>query len=187
MKDAIKFGFKAFFGGCLGCLGVISVMLVFVLVLGLIFGPQVAGGISTFLQSIPNIISQGLSPLSGIIPGMPGNSTTLGPVPPMEVYLTIGDNPNNKHVITFSTAQTKQIYFWVKAPKDAAISFTLLITQPDKTKTQFGPEFKSDPSGKSVNCGQIGVTAPSTGNYKLEVIPNGTSTAAGSVDFKITG
>ncbi len=187
MKDAIQFGLKAFFGGCLGCLGVISVMLVFVLVLGLIFGPQVAGGISTFLQSISNIISQGLSPLSGIVPGISGNSTTIGPVPPMEVYLTIGENPNNKHITSFSTAQTKQIYFWVKAPKEAAISFSLLITQPDKNKTQFGPEFKSDPTGKSVNCGQFGATAPSTGSYKLEVIPNGTSTAAGSVDFKVTG
>jgi hypothetical protein len=187
MKDAINFGFKAFFGGCLGCFGVISVVLIFVVVLGLIFGPQVAGGISTFLQSIPGIISQGLSPLSGIIPGMSGNSTTVGPVPPMEVYLTIGDNPNNKHITTFTAAQFKQVFFWVKAPKDANISFTMLITQPDKNKTQFGPEFKSDPTGKPVNCGQIGGAAPSAGSYKLEIIPKGTSTAAGSVDFKVTG
>ena len=187
MKDAIKFGLKAFFGGCLGCLGVISIVLIFVLVLGLIFGTQVAGGVSTFLQSIPNIISQGLSPLSGIIPGLPNTSTTVGPVLPMEVYLTIGENPNNKHITSFSTAQIKQIYFWVKAPKEAAISFTLQLTQPDKNKTQFGPEFRSDPTGKQVNCGQFGVTVPSTGSYKLEVIPNGISTAAGSVDFKVTG
>ena len=187
MKEALKFGLKAFFGGCLGCLGVLSVVLIFILVLGLIFGPQVAGGISTFLQSIPGIISQGLSPLSGIIPGLPGNSTTVGPVPPMEVYLTIGDNPNNKHVTSFSTAQAKQVYFWVQAPKDAAVSFTLLITQPDKNKIQFGPEFKTDVTGKPVNCGQFGDTVPSKGSYKLEVIPNGTSTAAGSVDFKVTG
>lgn len=187
MKEAFNFGLKAFFSGCLGCLGVLSVVLIFVLILGLIFGPQVAGGISTFLQSIPGIISQGLSPLSGIIPGVPGNSTTVGPVPPMEVYLTIGDNPNNKHITSFSTAQTKQVYFWVKTPKEATISFTILITQPDNNKMQFGPEFKSDPSGKPVNCGQFGITAPSAGSYKLEVIPNGTTTAAGSVDFKVTG
>jgi hypothetical protein len=187
MKDAIKFGFKAFFGGCLGCLGVISVVLIFVVALGLIFGPQVAGGISTFLQSIPGIISQGLSPLSGIIPGLSDNATTIGPVPPMEVYLTIGENPNNKHITTFSAAQSKQAYFWVKAPKETSISFSLLITQPDKNKTQFGPEFKSDSTGKPINCGKFGDTAPSVGSYKLEIIPKGTSSAAGSVDFKVTG
>lgn len=184
MKEALKFGLKAFFGGCLGCLGVLSMALIFVLAIVLIFGPQVAGGVSTFLQSIPGIISQGLSPLSGL---MPGNSANISPVPPMEVYLTIGENPNNKHITTLSAAQSKQVYFWVKAPKEAAISFTLLLTQPDKKNIQFGPEFKSDLTGKPVNCGQFGDMAPSAGNYKLEVIPNGSSIAAGSIDFKVTG
>ncbi len=185
MKEALKFGLKSFFGGCLGCLGVLSVMLILVLTLGLIFGPQVAGGISTFFQSIPGIISKGLSPLSGLMPGSSTN-TNIGPIPPMEVYLTIGNNPDGKHVTTFSTAQAKQVNFWVQAPKDATIFFTLLITQPDKNQVQFGPEFKTDATGKPVNCGQFGGTAPSAGSYKLEVIPNGTSSASGSVDFKIT-
>jgi hypothetical protein len=184
MKEALKFGLKAFFGGCLGCLGVLSVMLIFILALGLIFGPQVAGGITTFLQSIPGMISQGLSPLSG---GLPGSSTNMSPIPPMEVYLTIGNKSDAKHITSFSAAQSKQVYFWVKAPKETAISFTLLITRPDKNKIQFGPEFKTDLSGKPVNCGQFGDTSPSAGSYKLEVIPKGTSTTAGSVDFKMTG
>ena len=185
MKEALRFGLKSFFGGCLGCLGVLSMVLIFVLLLGLIFGPQVAGGISTFLQSIPGIISQGLSPLGGLFPGST-NSTNTGSIPPMEVYLTIGNNPDGKHVSTFSTAQAKQVNFWVQAPKDATVFFTLLITQPDKNKVQFGPEFKTSADGKPVNCGQFGDMLPGAGSYKLEAIPNGTSNAAGSIDFKIT-
>lgn len=183
MIDALKFGLKSFFGGCLGCLGVISVILILVVILGLIFGPQLAGGISTFLQSIPGILSQGLSPLSG---GGPGSSTNMGPVPPLEVYLTIGNKPDAKHITSFSVAQSKQVYFWVRAPKDTAINFTMLITQPDKRQIQFGPEFKSDVSGKPVNCGQFGDTTPIAGSYKLEVIPKGSSTSAGLIDFKVT-
>jgi len=183
MKDAIKFGLKSFFGGCLGCLGVISVILILVVILGVIFGPQVAGGISTFLQSIPGMLSQGLSTLSG---GAPDNSTKIGPVPPMDVYLTIGNKSDAKHITSLSTAQSKQVYFWVQAPKDSAISFTLLITLPDKSQTQFGPEFKSDASGKAVNCGQFGSLIPVAGSYKLEVIPSGSSTSAGSTEFKVT-
>ena len=183
MKDALKFGLKAFFGGCLGCLGVISVILILVVLLGVIFGPQVAGGISTFLQSIPEMLSQGLSSLSG---GGPGSSTNIGPVPPMEVYLTIGNKSDAKHITSFSVAQSKQVYFWVRAPKDSTISFTLLISLPDKSQTQFGPEFKSDASGKAVNCGQFGNMTPTAGSYKLEVIPKGSSTSAGSIEFKVT-
>ena len=183
MKEALKFGLKSFFGGCLGCLGVISMILILVVILGLIFGPQLAGGISTFLQSIPGIISQGLSPLSG---GVPSSSTNMGQVPPMEVYLTIGKNADAKHITSFSTAQSKQVYFWVQAPKDTTINFTLLITLPDKSQTQFGPEFKSDASGKAINCGQFGDMKPIAGSYKLEVIPKGSSTSAGSIEFKVT-
>jgi hypothetical protein len=183
MKDALKFGLKAFFGGCLGCLGVISVILILVVIFGVIFGPQVAGGISTFLQSIPGIFSQSLSSFSG---GMLGNSTNIEPVPPMDVYLTIGNKSDAKHITSFSTTQSKQVYFWVQVPKDTAISFSLLITLPDKSQTQFGPEFKSDVTGKPVNCGQFGDMIPIAGNYKLDVIPKGNSTSASSIEFKVT-
>jgi hypothetical protein len=183
MKDALKFGLKAFFGGCLGCLGVISVVLILAVILGLIFGPQLMGGISNFFQSIPGMLSQGLSSLTG---GMPDSSTNMGPVPPMEVYLTLGNKSDAKHIDTFSVAQSKQVYFWVQAPKETAIAFSLLITMPDKSHIQFGPEFKSDPSGKPVNCGQFGNTTPAKGSYQLEVIPKGSSSSAGSIDFQIT-
>ena len=183
MKEALKFGLKSFFGGCLGCLGAFSVILILVLILSLVFGPSLMGGISTFLQSIPGMISQGFSPLSG---GMFGNSTNIGQVPPLEVFLTNGNNPDATHITSFSVTQSKKIYFWVRAPKDTAITFTLLITQPDKSQIQFGPDYKSDASGKPVNCGQFGSMTPVTGSYKLEAIPKGSSTSAGSIDFKVT-
>jgi len=183
MKEALKFGLKSFFGGCLGCLGALSVILILAVVLGLVFGPQLIGGISNLFQTIPGILSQGLSSLGG---GAPGSSINMGQVPPMEVYLTIGKNPDAKHITTFKAAQSKQIYFWVQAPKETAINFTLLITQPDKSQIQFGPEFKSDASGKPVNCGQFGDMTPIAGSYKLEVIPKGSSTSAGSIEFKVT-
>jgi hypothetical protein len=184
MKEALKFGLKSFFGGCLGCLGVISVVLILGVILGLIFGPQLTGGISSFLQSIPGMLSQGLSPIMG---GGPGNSIDIQQFPPMEAYLTIGNKSDAKHITTFSAGQSKQVYFWVQAPKDMAVDFELLISMPDKSQIQFGPGFKTDPSGKPVNCGQFGDMKLLAGTYKLEVKPKGSSASAGSIEFKVTG
>jgi len=183
MKDALMFGLKAFFSGCLGCLGALSLILILAVILSLVFGSQVIGGVSTFLQSIPGILSQNLSSITG---GAPGGSPTMGQVPPMEVYLTIGNKPDAKHITSFSVAQSKQVYFWVQPPKETSITFSLLITMPDKSQIQFGPDFKSDASGKPVNCGQFGDMTPPAGNYKLEAFPKGSSSAAGFIEFKVT-
>jgi len=183
MKNAFKFIFKAFFGGCFGCLGVISLFLVLILVIGLVFGPSLMGGLTNFLQSIPGILSKGVSGMGSV---MEGSAPFSGPIPTMEVYLTDGDDPSADQVTTFSSDQYEQIKFWVRAPEGTAIAFTLLMTMPDRSQVQFGPEFQTDPSGQPVSCGQFGDQAPSSGDYKLEVMLPGMSTSAAAVEFTIT-
>lgn len=184
MKDAFKFGLKAFFGGCLGCLGALSLVLIVVLLFGLVLGPKLLGSITPLFQSIQDSISHLIPSASGDS-GMTGPSVNQQSLPPMEVFLTMGNNPDGKHITSFSTGQTKQVYFWVRAPQGIAINFDLLMTLPDGKQTQFGPTFKTDASGKPINCGQFDSQAP-VGKYKLEVTSPGNSTSAGSVAFTIT-
>ena len=184
MKEALKFGLKAFFGGCLGCLGALSLMLIVVLLFGLVLGPKMMGGISTLFQSIQQSFSH-LIPSLTSGEGLLGPSGNQQPMPPMDVFLTMGNNPDGKHITSFNAGQTKQVYFWVSAPQGVAINFDLLITMPDGKQTQSGPTFKTDTSGKPVGCGQFD-SQVATGNYKLDVTSLGSSTSAGSVVFTVT-
>jgi hypothetical protein len=182
VKNAFNFVFKAFFGGCFGCLGVMSLLLVVILIVGLVFGSSMLNGITTFLQSIPAMVTRGLSGLEGEVNG---EAPASGSVPIMEVYLTNGDDPSTEHINEFSSSQYEQVRFWVRAPQGTSTSFTLLLTMPDRSQVQFGPEFSTDPSGEPVSCGHFGDQAPSAGDYKLEVMVSGNSASAGSVEFTV--
>jgi len=183
MKNAFKFILKAFFGGCFGCLGVFSIILVIILVLGLVFGPGLISNLDNFFQSIPGMLSKGISDIGS---SMEDTFTGSDLTSPFEVYLTSGDDPSADHVTTFSSTEYEQINFWVRAPQGAATSFTLLMTLPDRSQLQFGPEFQTDPSGQPVSCGQFGDFTPPAGDYKLEVMLPGMSTSAGAAEFSIT-
>jgi hypothetical protein len=184
MKDALKFCVKAFFGGFIGCIGALTLILILALIFGLVLAPKIMGGITSLFQSFQESLSH-------LIPSLTSGGSMLGPsgnqlpMPPMEVFLTMGNNPDGKHITSFSATQTKQVYFWVRAPQGAAISFDLLMTMPDGKQTQFGPTFKTDASGKPAGCGQFDSQVP-TGNYKLDVTSPGSSTSAGSVGFTVT-
>lgn len=183
MKAAIRFGLKSYFGGCLGCLGVLSLVLVLAIILGVVVGPELMSGLPGILQAIPGMLMQGQSPLGGETPGGPAN---IGPVPPMEVFLTNGEDPEGQHITSFTKEQSSQVYFWVRTPKDTSIRFALSLTLPDGRKVQFGPPFLSDPSGNAVNCGQFGDADPLVGNYKLEAVPVGSLVSGGAIEFTIT-
>jgi len=187
MKEAVKFAIKAFFGGCIGCLGALSFVLVLLLILGLVFGPKIAGNITSLLQSLPTLFSQGLSSLPF---GATGTNPSTNPsnITPMEIFLTLGTNSDAKHITTFSAKQASQITFWVQAPQGASISFTLLLTLADGSQTQFGPTFKTATSGAALSCGHFSSQTPQVGSYKVMVIPDGSpsSAPAGSLDFKVT-
>ena len=193
--NATKFIMKSFFGGFFGCLGVLSLMVIFVLIIGLVFGQQLIGGTSSILESIPSILTQGQNlPLfgDGNITGENLNDkqsmTPMGPYvgAPIEVFLTMGNKPDGKRVISFTREESKQVSFWARSSESTPVQFEVLITMPDNSQTQFGPTFTTDPSGNPVNCGQFGVANPSAGSYRLEAIPLGSSSAAGVFDFTIT-
>jgi hypothetical protein len=65
------------------------------------------------------------------------------------------------------------------------MDFNLLLTMPDRGQVQFGPTFKTDPTGNPVSCGPFGDTAPQPGKYKLEVQLTGTSVTVGEVEFEV--
>lgn len=182
MKDFLKYGLKAYFGGCLGCLGVFSMFLVVVVIFSLVFGPQLMGGITTFLQSIQGAVSQGLSPFSG---STPSGSMNPARIEPMEVFLTMENNPEATHITSFSVAQSDQVYFWVRTQQDEVVYFNILLTFPDGNQHQFGPTFQTSGVDEPTNCGQFSGQAPQTGQYKLEVMPLGGSSPVASIEFTV--
>ncbi|MCX6056383.1 MAG: hypothetical protein NTZ74_16025 [Chloroflexi bacterium] len=191
----IKFVIKSFFGGCFGCLGAFSLMAVFVLIIGLVFGPTLVNGVTSVLDSIPSILTQGMGlPFLGggtNIGGNIGNQGTMTPKQPysgapMTVFLTMGGNPDGEHLVSFTREESKQVSFWVQSSGAPATQFDVLVTLPDSSQMQFGPTFTTDPSGIPVNCGRFGDATIQSGSYKLEAMPSGSSTAAGFVEFVIT-
>ena len=184
MKNAFKFGLKAFFGGCLGCFGALTFILILLLVITLVIGPNVFGGISSFIQSFSNLLHMG-----GI--SLPGSENTnsnidMENLPVFEVFLTGENDPNAAHVETFSQSEFKQIWFWVRAPQGISLNFTLLMTMPDHSQVQFGPTFTTDSTGNPQSCGQFGDFAPQSGKYKLEAQLEGMSVTVGEIEFEIT-
>jgi len=181
MKGALNHLLKSFFGGFCGCLGALASIVVIVLVISLVFGQQILGGISGLAQSLQGAFGQvlpsiGEQPSTGTSPN--------SPLPSMKIYLTLGDNPDGKHITAFTVAQTKQVHFWVEGPKESSVAFTLQLTSPDKKQFQFGPEFRSDPSGKAVECGQFS-DSPAPGNYVMEVFARGYNEPSARVEFKV--
>jgi hypothetical protein len=187
MRDALRFALKSFFGGCLGCLGALVLVTIVALLLSLVLGPKISGTVNTFIQSLQESVSH-------LIPSPSENTPIPSPTlpsmnqqqfPPMDVFLTLGNYPDSKHITSFSVGQTKQVYFWARAPQGADFYFGLLLTQPDGKQTPFGPMFRTNTTGKAIPCGQFESQA-TVGNYRLDVTLVGSSYLAGSVEFKVT-
>jgi len=181
MKEGFKFFLKSFFGGCFGCLGAITLLLGLGLLITLIFGPQLITNLEAIVQSVPENLVGKLIGGNGSI-----DQSFSGEVPQLEVFLTDGDDPSSEHISAFKSADYAEIHFWVRAPEGIAIPFELLLTLPDQSQVQFGPEFQTDLSGKPVHCGQFGESEPMIGDYILEIILAESAPSAGVVEFSIT-
>jgi hypothetical protein len=193
MKNIFKFILKAFFGGCIGCMGALTTMVVIIVILGLIFGPALVKGVTSFTQSIPEKLSQGVNSVMSSL-GEGGKSST--PESPSssqsqaqnsfqaELYLTLENKPDAEHITQFTTAQSTKVYFWVKVPQGIAVSFKLKITFPNGSQQDFGPGFSTDPNGDPVPVGQFGSQA-FTGNYRLEMFVPGSDLPVGKVEFTV--
>lgn len=191
--NAIRFVLKSFFGGCFGCLGALSLMTVMMLVFGLVLGPKLVSGASGLLGSLPSLLSGGL-PMSGSqstsdnqnMTGINPTQTFSGTIPPMEVFLTRGNSPEGERITTFKKSESKDVFFWVQAPENTTMRFEMILTIPNQGDVQFGPVFSTDPSGAPVNCGQFGETTPPAGQYRLRVVPEGSTSTAAETKFTIT-
>jgi len=183
MKNAFKFGIKAYFGGCIGCFGALSFILLLILIITFILGPSILNGISSFGQSLSGIFGQGT-----FLPnaGDSNSPVDMENLPIFEVFLTQENNPDSEHVESFQSDDYKQIWFWVRAPEGIAMDFTILLTMPDQSQVQFGPTFQTDPTGSPVSCGQFGDWVPQPGKYKLEAQITNENITVGVLEFEIT-
>ncbi|NPV40333.1 MAG: hypothetical protein HPY72_03190 [Anaerolineae bacterium] len=182
MKNAFKFMIKAYFGGCIGCFGALSFLLILLLIIGVVLGPSFIYSANSIVQSLNHSLNQIISQ-PGL--GSPNTNIDMGNLPVFEVFLTKENNPDAVHIDSFAGADYKNTWFWVRAPKGQSMDFNLLLTMPDRGQVQFGPTFKTDPTGNPVSCGQFGDTAPQPGKYKLEVQLTGTSVTVGEVEFEV--
>jgi hypothetical protein len=193
MKNALEFGLKSFFAGCLGMLGAISMVVAAAVIFGLIFKSQIQGlqkDTAGMFQSIPDMLSEGLSGMdeedNSMAEEAPTNSENTGELPGLFVYLTEGEHPDNQKLTTFSKGQATNISIWVKSPIDPQIKFNLEIILPDGTKHPLTEEFDTDPSGDAVFCGKLNLPESLVGDYVLKASPIGSSLPAGTLQFNIT-
>ncbi len=187
MKNVMKFIAKAFFGGCIGCLGALfmtaTVILVLVLVFNATIGPGLVGSVKGFFQDLPNTLFSSLT--STFMPGSEGgNNQVTVPEgidlsylqcppdnpPSMNLFMTAGSDPTAEHITQFAASQSSSVRFWVQAPEGTVVKFVLVLTSPDGTVHEFGPEsnpmFTSDPSGLPYPLGSFG-SAAASGSYNL--------------------
>ncbi len=193
MKNALEFGLKSFFAGCLGMLGAISMVVAAVVIFGLIFRSQIQGlqeDTAGMFQSIPDMLSEGLSGMDEEDNSMDEEaSTNSGNAEELQnlfVYLTEGEHPDNQKLTTFSKGQATNISIWVKSPTDSQIKFTLELIMPDGTKHPLEQEFDTDPSGDAVFCGKLNLPESLVGDYALKASPIGSSLPPGTLQFNIT-
>lgn len=199
MRDALEFGVKSFFAGCLGFLGAISMAVVAAVLLGLVFQSQIRDlqtNISGSFQSIPDKFNQGSpdggdeSPSTGDASGMeeeasnePGNA---GDMPGLFVYITEGAHPDNPKLTTLTKEQAANVSIWVKSSAESSEKFGVEITIPDGTKHRYEQEFYTDPSGNAVVCGKLDLADPQVGTYILEAFPLGSSIVNSIIEIEIT-
>lgn len=182
MKNAFKFMIKAYFGGCIGCFGALSFLLILLLIIALVLGPSIMNSANSIIQSFTHSLNQ-VIPLPSS--GNANAGIDMENLPVFEVFLTKENNPDAAHLDSFQVADYKNVRFWVRAPKGQSMDFNLLLTMPDRRQVQFGPTFKTDPTGNPVSCGQFGDTAPQPGKYKLEAQLTGTSVTVGESEFEV--
>ena len=193
MKNALEFGLKSFFAGCLGMLGAISMVVAAAAIFGLIFRSQIQGlqkDTAGMFQSIPDMLSEGLSGMDEEDNSMDEeaskNSGNVGELQNLFVYLTEGEHPDNQKLTTFSKGQVTNISIWVKYQSDSQIKFTLELIMPDGTKHPLAQEFDTDPSGDAVFCGKLNLPESLVGDYALKASPIGSSLPPGTLQFNIT-
>jgi hypothetical protein len=178
MNDALEFGLKSFFAGCLGCLGACCLLAVVVFGGTLVFKPQLeklgqglTGTMTQALQAGP-AAEPGHSSDSAPSPGQPQEGPRDGPAQHI-IYLTKGEDPQGDWVHSFPRAQADNVYLWVANPPEDTRNFVVMVTLPDGQQVQFGPEFTPQPSGEPLKCGHLSSENLPSGQFRAGVYPPG--------------
>ncbi len=195
MRDALEFGIKSFFAGCLGFLGVITMVVFAAGLFGLVFQSKIQNlqtEISGKFQSVPDMLSQGFlgegdeDSDAGEDSSMEEGSAGTGEQPSLFIYITEGEHPDNEKLTTLTKGQAANVSVWVKSLAESPVSFILEITMPDGTKHPFGQEYTTDPSMDASFCGVLNLVDPPPGDYILQAFREGNSIAVSTFDFNIT-
>lgn len=199
MRDALEFGIKSFFAGCLGFLGAITMVVVSTVLFGLVFKSQIQGlqtNITGKFQSIPDMLSQESSDGGDKTPSMGEASSmdeetsidsgNVGELPSLVVYITEGGHPDNQKLTTITKGQATNVSIWVNFPAGSPVGINLEITLPDGTKHPLGQGFDTDPTGNTSFYGKLDLADPAAGIYILDAFPEGNSYTAGTFQFNIT-
>lgn len=136
-----------------------------------------------YLSTLLFVLGCGLPNLITLRPTVPAE--TLTGLPPMEIYITLGNDPDAEHATRVAESQVPQMHFWVRGQGNYQIPFTLILTMPDQDRLQYGPDFQTDPNGQPVSCGSM--TLPLTpGDYRLEVVISGFEAPNSIFEFSVT-
>lgn len=193
MKNALEFGLKSFFAGCLGMLGAISMVVAAVAIFGLIFKSQIQGlqkDTTGMIQSIPDMLTEGLSGMdeedNNMAEGSATNVEKDGGLPYLSVYLTEGEHPDNPKLTTFSKGQATNISIWVNYQIESHSKLKLELKLPDGAKHPLAQEFDMDPFRDGIFCGRLDLPDSQVGDYTLTAIPIGSSLSQSTLQFSIT-
>lgn len=174
MNNALEFGLKSFFAGCLGCLGACCLLAVVALGGALVFKPQ----LDKLGQGLTSTMEQALQAGPAAVPdhppdsapsrGQPQEGPRDGPAQHI-IYLTKGEDPQSDWVHNFPRSQADNVYLWVANPPEETQKFVVMVTLPDGQQVQFGPEFTPQPSGEPLKCGHLSSENLPTGQFRAGV------------------
>ena len=111
------------------------------------------------------------------------SASTATNLPPMEIFITLENNPDAIHVERIPENQVPQIHFWVRGQGKYQIPFTLILTMPDGGRLQYGADSQTDINGQPVPVGVAMTLKLKPGKYRLEVMLAGHETANSVFEF----
>lgn len=190
MNDALEFGLKSFFAGCLGCLGACCLLGVVVFGGTLVFKPQLeklgqglTGTVEKVLQAGPPG-QPGHPPDSAPDQGQPQEGPREGPAQYI-IYLTKGEDPQADWVHNFPRSQADNVYLWVANPPEETQKFAVMVTLPDGNQVQFGPDFSPSPSGEPLKVGHLSSEKLPSGHFQAGVYPLGSEQPVAETQFYV--
>ena len=177
MSDPIRLFGKAFTAGCAGAFGAWMATVVCVLIIVLV-ASNVLG--TAFIQSLPPSIQ--FIPVYFRIGGTDALLPS-GELPAMDLFMTMGSNPDLQHLSSISSQSSTQVSFWAEAPEDIKTHFQVWMTYPDGHKLKFGEEYFTDGLGKPVDLAKF-LAEANPGTFMLQAIVDGIP--VGEFTFTVT-